>query len=636
MDPAERTVPALVELQSRKAPGALALIDDEHTVTYGELEALSTSLSTHFGSLALGQDAVIGLCIERSAAQVIGALAIMKAGAAYLPLDPNTPAERLLFALRDAGASVVVTAADLPLATLAEFKTVHLRGDGSFVVEKPAFCDVPPVSNNGVGGFAREMHALRDAAPVRPDDLAYIIYTSGSTGRPKGVEITHAGLSNLSAWHRAAFEVGPADRASYVSAVGFDAAVWEVWPYLTAGASVYVASDAVAREPQALADWLAGQAITIAFVSTPIAERLLELDYPPETSLRIVLTGADVLHRYPPPSLPFELHNNYGPTEATVVATSGRVNRATGNEEDLPSIGRPIENTQIYIVDANGVPQGDGIEGEICIAGLGLARGYRGLPELTAEKFVWLALDGAPPVRIYRTGDRGRRHSDGSIAFLGRIDEQIKIRGFRIEPHEIEITANAHSDVAESAVVVRNLGAGDEQLVGYLVPRFGHTLSLEEIASFLATRLPGYMMPATFVELPALPLTANGKIDRAKLREGEIGRPLVAESYIAPRTVIEERLELIVAGLLRMNRVSVDGDFFKLGGHSLLGTQLIARLRDAFGVTLKLRFLFESPTIAALASEIERQLLEQRERNERAAPARDDVRLRALTSDRSS
>jgi amino acid adenylation domain-containing protein len=588
--PVDRTVPALVALQAAKAPNALAVSDDSLSITYAELEARANALAFVLRSKGLGRDTVAGVCIARTVAQLVSALAVMKAGAAYLPLDPEQPRDRLVFALRDAGVEIVLTAgAGLSAQTLAAFDNVAVHADGSLAGEPPA----------GV-----------DTAVVELEDLAYVIYTSGSTGTPKGVEITHAGLSNLEAWHRQAFDIHATDRASHLSAVGFDAAVWEVWPYLCAGASVCIARDQIAREPGALVDWLVANAITIGFVSTPMAERLMDWSYPPELTLRVMLTGADTLHRYPPASLPFALYNNYGPTEATVVATSGRV-EAGGEESSLPSIGRPIANTDVFILGENGQVLGAGDEGEIALAGAGLAKGYRGRPDLTAQKFVWIALEGAPPMRMYRTGDRGRRGTDGQIAFLGRLDDQLKIRGFRVEPSEIEAALHAHGGVLESAVVAREFGPGDTRLVAYIVPQPGPRLVHSELTAFLAARLPAYMLPAVFVELAALPLTSNGKVDRAALRVRDMDVSSVDLLYVAPRTTTEVHIAQLVGALLKVDRVSVDGDFFKLGGHSLLGTQLIARLRDAFGVRVGLRFLFESPTIAALAAEVERLSLER-------------------------
>ncbi len=585
-----------IEQQSSKTPHAIAVTDGSISLTYAELASRSNALAAYLHSLDVGPEAVVAVCMPRSVAQIIAALGVMKAGAAYLPLDPAGPQERLLSRLQDAAAHIALIAADSPGAHWGQTRTIVLDADGI----ADAAC--------------RDTHAI---AHVPSGDLAYVIYTSGSTGEPKGVEITHGGLANLVEWHRAAFEVQSADRASHISAVGFDAAVWEVWPYLCVGASVHIAADAIARDPRALRDWLIANQITIAFASTPIAEQLIDFAYPPQTALRIVLTGADTLHRYPPPTLPFALYNNYGPTEATVVATSGLI--ATSDDAgDLPSIGRPIAQTDIFILDGNDLPVADGVAGEICIAGPGLARAYRNQPELTERQFPLLALRGPTPIRVYRTGDRGRRRADGRIAHLGRIDDQVKIRGFRVEPREIEAALDAHASVSASAVVVRDYGPGDERIAAYVVARAGYRIDLADVQAFLGARLPAYMLPATFEELAALPLTANGKIDRAQLRTREAGPRLVAETYVAARTVTERQLAQILAALLKLERISVDDDFFRLGGHSLLGTQLIARIRDAFNAKIGLRFLFESPTIAALAREIDRQRLEQREPTETA------------------
>jgi amino acid adenylation domain-containing protein len=515
----------------------------------------------------------------------------MKAGAAYLPLDPALPRERLSFTLRDADAKIVLGDAQvLGTDQTAASQIVSLERDGRIEHALPG----EPLRTN-----------------IEASDLAYIIYTSGSTGYPKGVEITHGGLANLVAWHHAAFELRLGDRASHLSPVGFDASVWEVWPYLSAGATVYIAGDAVARDPQALRDWLSAHAITLSFMPTPIAERFINLDFPADIPLRVLLTGADTLHHYPVRSLPFALYNNYGPTEASVVATSGLVKPLEGPAGDLPSIGRPIRNTEIHLLDATGARVPDGAEGEICISGSGLARGYRGRPDLTAEKFQWVAFDEQQAVRVYRTGDRGRRATDGAIAFLGRIDDQIKIRGFRVEPREIETALNTHRGVLESAVVAHEFAPGDERLVAYVVGHPRRRLELDDIQQELAAYLPTYMIPGAYVELDALPLTANGKIDRADLRTRDVGEQAVARAFTAPGSEIEDRVMHLVGDLLKLQRVSIDEDFFLLGGHSLLGTQLIARLRDAFGVNIGLRFIFESPTIRALAVEVERLMVER-------------------------
>src|SRR5207248_877016 len=284
--------------------------------------------------------------------------------------------------------------------------------------------------------------------------LAYVIYTSGSTGQPKGVEITHASLLNLIAWHRTEFAVTPTDRASHLASVGFDAAVWEVWPYLTAGASLHLPDANTRVSPEQLRDWLVKEQITISFLPTALAEHVMALEWPTQTALRFLLTGADTLHRYPTSSLPFELVNNYGPTECTVVATSGRV-RPEIDAKGLPTIGRPIANTSIYILDENLREVSPGAEGELCIGGVGVARGYLNRDELTSEKFIADRFSLERGAKLYRTGDLARYLDNGEIAYLGRVDEQIKILAYRIEPAEVERVLNRHSAIKSSVVVAR-------------------------------------------------------------------------------------------------------------------------------------------------------------------------------------
>jgi amino acid adenylation domain-containing protein len=580
--------PASFVLQAERTPTAVAVVNRNAAISYAELDARSSLLSAHLCDLGVKRDVVVGLCMERSIAFVVGALGIMKAGGAYLPLDPSHPTHRLAFQVVDAAADVVVTTKRCEtIAGAVSRRIVSLAADGT-QTEKP-----------GTGTIA---------AKIGSKDLAYLIYTSGSTGRPKGVEITHGGLANLIRWHCAAFHVTGADRASHLSAVSFDAAVWELWPYLSAGASVHVVDESTAKDPEALRTWLVKESITIAFTPTPLTERLMQSKWPPTAPLRIMLTGADTLHRSPPSTLPFQIVNNYGPTECTVVATSGVV-PSHGNLGRLPPIGRPIANATIYILDEHKrtVPAGE--DGEIWIGGRGLARGYRNLPELTAEKFVEDPFDPMPGARVYRTGDRARALPDGQIMFLGRIDEQIKIRGFRIEPGEIESVLNEHPSVHESAVVARFVGPDDARLVAYVVSKDELAPSSGEIRAFLAERLPDYMIPSVLAQLPSLPLNASGKIDRVRLRSREMDGTLHDDAHVAPRTPMEFQLARIVAALLQLERVGVEDDFFMLGGHSLLGTQLIARLNDAFGVKIGLRVVFRSPTIAALAAEVQRLVL---------------------------
>jgi len=581
-------VPELVSAQAVAAPDALAITFGKSSLTYRELEQRSNQLAHHLASLRVGPDSVVGLYLNRSVAMVVGALAIMKAGGAYLPLDPSYPMERLAFVMKDVKAEVVVTgdcmASSLP-AQAARLVTVDPEG-------RSAACqDSSPMLN--VAGR---------------ENLAYVIYTSGSTGQPKGVELTHGGLLNLVAWHQRAFKVSREDRASQLSSLAFDAVVWEVWPYLTAGASVHLPEGIAINDPEAVRDWYISQGITIGFLATPLAERAMMLEWPKKTSLRILLTGADTLHHYPPSKLPFRLVNNYGPTECTVVATSGMVS-PQDHQDQLPSIGRPIDCVQIYILDEHQQPVSNGQPGEIYIGGANLARGYRHRPDLTAERFIPNPFSSESGARLYRTGDLGRYLPNGEIAFLGRADEQIKIRGFRIEPAEIVKVLDEHPAVQASVVVAREIGPDDKQLVAYFLPASNAQPTHTELCNFLASQLPDYMVPATFVKLDVLPLNPSGKVDRAALPAPDGENTLRDNTFVAPRTPVEERVADVLASLLGVKQVSVEDNFFLIGGHSLLGTQLIAKVRNAFGVELSLRSLFDSPTVAKLCEQIEALLL---------------------------
>ncbi len=334
----------------------------------------------------------------------------------------------------------------------------------------------------------------------------------------------------------------------------------------------------------------------------------MTLEWPKKASLRVMLTGADTLHHHPPRNMPFQLVNNYGPTECTVVATSGAV---PPNEQPdrLPSIGSPIKNVQVYILNEHRQQLPLGEPGEIYIGGAGLARGYRHRFDLTEERFVPNPFPSEPGKYLFRTGDLGRYLPDGQIAFLGRVDEQIKIRGFRIEPAEIVRVLNEYPAVQASTVIAREVEAGDKQLVAYFVPAANAQPTHTELRNFIAGRLPEYMVPALFVKLEALPVNASGKVDRNALPAPNADNTLRDSAFVAPRTPIEERLASTLASLLDLDRVSVEDNFFLLGGHSLLGTQLIARIRDAFGVELSLHALFDAPTVSHLSARIEELLM---------------------------
>jgi len=579
----------LVGHQADNSPDALAVRDEKNQLTFAELEQRANRLARHLQTLGVGAETPVGLYFERSVDFVVAALAVLKTGGAYVPLDAAFPPGRIDAILKDAGAPVLLSHKWMA-ASLAggPWKTVDLDIDG--------------------GAIADHSAAPLEVTVAGPQ-LAYIAYTSGSTGRPKGVEISHANLQHLISWHQRAFSVSPNDRASQVAGLAFDAAVWEMWCHLCAGASLHLIDEVSRRSPEGLKDWLVAQKITVAFVPTIMAEHLITFDWPHNTALRVLLTGADTLHRYPNAGLPFILVNNYGPTECTVLVTSGPVLAGQGDGQ-IPPIGRPIEDMEILLMDAELQPVALGGEGEICAAGPQVARGYRNLPELTAEKFVFQPSTGR---RIYRTGDHGRLLADGQIAFLGRIDDQIKIRGFRVEADEIVAQLNAHPQIGNSIVIARGDSADEKSLVAYITPVAGAKLTANEVREHLRSRVPEYMVPSAFVSMLSLPVTATGKCDKQALPAPSLENLLPELSASAPdrqtqQSGTESRIAQLVSGLMDGRPVGREDNFFLIGGHSMLAAQLLARVRENLAVSLNLRQLFEAPTIASLALVVDRKL----------------------------
>ena len=580
----EPSIADSITRQAWFAPASPAVYEEDtgRLLTYGTLNSHADRLARQLRTLGAARDRVVAIVLPRSADLVVAALATLRTGAAYAPFDPSMPVPRLIEMLEDLQPAAVVARDALGSRLRGAWATVGLDANIEGVaLESPA---------------APEMRGA-------PTDLAYVIYTSGSSGRPKGVEITRAGLLNLVRWHRDTFAVTAIDRAPLLASPGFDASVWEMWPYLTAGASLHVPPDLTRMDAGLLRDWLVAREITVAFVATPMAERLLALPWPAHTRLRVLLTGADTLHRRPPPGLPFQLVNNYGPTEATVVATSGPV-PADPHAEGLPSIGCPITNVHAYVLDAQRREVPTGQDGELYLGGVGIARGYRNRPDLTAEHFIADPTGG----RLYRTGDRARRQPDGSLTFLGRLDDQVKIRGHRIELAEIVAALATHPGIETSVVTVQPGPDGELRLVAFVVAAAWALLSPAVLLATLRSRLPEHMLPATFVRLDALPLTSSGKVDRAQLPSAETLEPMRDQDFSAPRTTVEVRLAAVLEDVLGVQPIGLADNFFLLGGHSLLGTQIIARLREIFGVELSLRTVFDHPRLEDLAAEIERAL----------------------------
>jgi amino acid adenylation domain-containing protein len=556
------------------------------TLSFGELERLSNQLARRLRALHVVAETPVGLCLPRSAALVVGALGVLKAGGAYVALDPNHPTDRLCGMLRDSGAAAVVCS-PIVERRLSDGAGHRIALDSSWV---------------GLDYLSSE-----PLAPGGSGDLAYIIYTSGSTGAPRGVMLEHGGLLNLTRWHQRAFGITELDRTTQIANPGFDASVWELWPSLTAGASLHMPADDLRTDPVALRNWLIAQRITVSFLPTLLAEVMIELEWPARTPLRYMLTGGDRLRRGPGAHLPFTLVNNYGPTEATVVATSGAVPHGSDLME-LPTIGRAIDNVELHVVDDQLRPVATGETGELLIGGAGVGRGYVNQPELTEERFVPDPFSTDPRARLYRSGDRVRVLPSGEIEFIGRVDGQVSIYGRRVELGEIETALVGHRDVQSTVVVAEEYVPGGWRLIAFVVPVEGRQLTPQALRVSLAETLPDYNIPVRYVWLDKLPIASTGKVDRSALlatmpssveRPGLLGKP---------RNPAEQALASLVAELLGLDEVGVHENFFMLGGHSLLGAQLIARIDDRYGIEMPLRTLFDHPSVAEIAQEVERLL----------------------------
>jgi amino acid adenylation domain-containing protein len=563
------TVPELFEAQAARTPDATAVLFEDVRLTYRELNERANRLARYLAARVAGPESLVAVAMERSADLVVALLAVLKAGAAYLPVDPGYPAERIEYVLDDARPAVTLTSGD-------------------------------------VAGLERELSLLPGSnladVPLAGSHPAYAIYTSGSTGRPKGVLVTQAGLVNRLAWMQANYHLAAADRVLQKTPFGFDVSVWEFfWP-LIQGATLVVARPGGHQDPVYLAELIRRQHVTVAhFVPSMLRVFLAEPSAAACTGLRLVFASGEALPgdlaaRFRA-ALPAALHNLYGPTEASIDVTAWDCTATTGTAAVVP-IGRPVWNTATYVLDAALNPVAPGVPGELYLAGVQLARGYLNKPGLTAERFV--ANPFAPGDRMYRTGDVARWTSGGALEYLGRGDDQVKIRGFRIELGEVEAALLACPGVARAAVIVREDTPGDQRLTAYLVPAAGG-MEVAEVRATVSGRLPEFMVPSATVVLDTLPLTVNGKLDRRGLPAPDAAP---AAAFRAPRTAREEILCTAFAGILGVQRVGLDDNFFELGGHSLLATRLVSRVRSVLGTELPLRAVFEAPTVAGLAARL--------------------------------
>lgn len=560
--PGDKMIHELFEEQVLATPEKKAVVYQNRQFTYRELNQRANGLAARLLEKGIKADERVAIMAKPSVEMAVGVLAILKAGGAFVPIDPEYPEERISFILSDCGASVFLTQSHLKIPADYEGEVILLDRENDWAANQ----DNPQT-------------------PARASDLAYVIYTSGTTGKPKGVMIEHHSLVNLCFWHNDSFNVDANDRSAKFAGFGFDASVWELFPYLIAGAEVHMIDESLRTDIIRLNDYFEENRITITFLPTQLCEQFIELD---NDSLRILLTGGDKLKRSA--RCRYTIVNNYGPTEGTVVATSTPIQL---NDEKLP-IGKPIANTKVYILGDGNQLQPVGIAGELCISGRGLARGYMNLPEKTTDSFV--SDPFFPGERMYRTGDLARWLDDGTIEYIGRIDQQVKIRGFRIELSEVEAHLAEHSLVKEAAVNAIEDSNGNKFLCAYVVGQ--DDLSTDLLQENLAEHLPEYMIPQHWIQLESLPLTPNGKVDKRSLprpnvetRKGE---------YEEPETETEEMLAQTWKDILGTDKVGIQDNFFSLGGDSIKAIQIASRLHKQ-GWKLEVKDLFQNPTIKKLS-----------------------------------
>ncbi|WP_413173254.1 amino acid adenylation domain-containing protein [Anabaena azotica] len=575
--------------QVKRTPNNIAVAFNNQQLTYTELNARANQLANYLQSLGVGAEVLVGICVERSLEMLIGILGILKAGGAYVPLDPHYPQERLAFMLEDTQVSILLTQQHLLEISggdhLQNTQIIYLDTDWETVAQENQ--DNPLIT-------------------VSSENLAYVIYTSGSTGKPKGVQITHKNLVH-STTARISYYQAPVTSFLLLSSFAFDSSVAGIFWTLCCGGTLHLPEEGVQREVPKLVELISQNRISHLLSLPSLYALILQQAKPQQLNslLAVIVAGEacppELLEHHSQLQSKTSLFNEYGPTEATVWSS---VYNCSKNSTQI-SIGRPIANTQIYILDSHLQPVSIGVPGEIYISGEGLARGYLNQPEITSEKFIPHPFSQQPGTSLYKTGDLARYLSDGNIEFLGRIDNQVKIRGFRIELGEIEALLNQYPEVQEAVVIAREDVPGNKRLVAYVVPQSKSTTTVNELRNFLKDKLPEFMLPSAVVLLKELPLSPNGKIDRKTLPSPEEIRSDLIGEFVSPRTPVEEKLTQIWAEVLNVEKVSIYDNFFELGGHSLLTTQLLAKVKKAFNLDISLRSLLEKPTVAGLAANID-------------------------------
>jgi len=579
--PTDRCLHELFEAQACRTPESIALSGEGVELTYRELDTKANQLAHCLRKQGVGHDVRVGICLERSANLLVAILAVLKAGGTYVPLDPTYPTERLAYMLNDSRVNVVLTQGPLMVVEgKAEWRTIDLldwERIGRESSEKPrVLCSI--------------------------EQLAYIIYTSGSTGRPKGVMVRHAGAVNFLLAMQEVLQLSARDVMAATTSISFDIALLELFLPIMVGGRTIVMNRDVVTDGVRLAQELERNGATV-MQATPSGWRLL-LDAAPAPPVRVLCGGEafplELARAFLTQRL--ETWNLYGPTETTVWSMMTRVTQA----DDIVPLGRPIANTQIYLLDSDFNPVPIGVPGELYIGGDGLARGYWQRPDLTAERFIPDPFGTYPGQRLYRTGDQARYRSDGTLEFLGRVDHQVKVRGYRIELGEIESCLDRHPQIARSIAVVRD-EQGDKRIVAYVVPETGAHLSTEDLKRVLQAQLPAYMVPSAVVILKEFPLTLNGKVERKALPNPEYSQS--SDRPSTPGSPTEDILAGIWADVLNLKQVGIRDNFFHLGGHSLLATQVVSRIRSSFQIELPIRSLFEAPTVEALSGAIEQAYL---------------------------